>query len=55
MNPPPKILLIEDDPAIAATLRRILVDEGYEVIVETTGEAGWFASGTAPLMWSSPT
>ena len=40
MNPPPKILLIEDDPAIAATLRRILVDEGYEVIVETTGEGG---------------
>jgi nitrogen regulation protein NR(I) len=40
MNPPPKILLIEDDPAIATTLRRILVDEGYEVVIETTGEGG---------------
>jgi DNA-binding NtrC family response regulator len=35
-----RILLIEDDPAIANTLRRILVDEGYEIVVETTGEAG---------------
>lgn len=40
MNPPPKILMIEDDPAIATTLRRILVDEGYEVVTETTGEGG---------------
>jgi DNA-binding NtrC family response regulator len=40
MNPPPKILLIEDDQAIASTLRRILVDEGYEVMVEVTGEGG---------------
>jgi nitrogen regulation protein NR(I) len=35
-----RILLIEDDQAIAATLRRILVDEGYEVVIETTGEGG---------------
>jgi nitrogen regulation protein NR(I) len=35
-----RILLIEDDPAIVMTLRRVLVDEGYEVRVETRGDAG---------------
>jgi nitrogen regulation protein NR(I) len=34
-----RILLIEDDPAIATTLRRVLVDEDYEVVTETTGES----------------
>jgi len=35
-----KILLVEDDPAILTTLRRVLADEGYEVFTETTGEGG---------------
>jgi nitrogen regulation protein NR(I) len=35
-----KILLIEDDSAIATTLRRILTDESYDIVIETTGEAG---------------
>jgi len=35
-----KVLLIEDDPGIVMTLRRVLTDEGYEVLVETRGDAG---------------
>lgn len=42
-NLPAKILLIEDDPAIATTLRRVLVGEGYEIATETTGEGGLVA------------
>ncbi|HEY2328856.1 MAG TPA: sigma-54 dependent transcriptional regulator [Verrucomicrobiae bacterium] len=40
MNSPAKILLVEDDSAIVITLRRVLADEGYEVTVEKTGDAG---------------
>ena len=40
MNPPAKILLVEDDSAIVATLRRVLADEGYEVAIEKTGNGG---------------
>ncbi len=40
MNPHARILLIEDDAAIVTTLRRVLADEGYEVTVEKTGDAG---------------
>ena len=40
MNPPAKILLVEDDPAIVITLRRVLADEGCEVVVENRGDAG---------------
>ena len=40
MNPSAKILLVEDDSAIVTTLRRVLADEGYEVAVEKTGDAG---------------
>jgi nitrogen regulation protein NR(I) len=40
MNPPAKILLVEDDSAIVTTLRRVLADEGYEVEVEKTGGGG---------------
>ncbi len=39
-NPHAKILLVEDDPAIAATLSRILLEEGYQIVTETTGETG---------------
>jgi len=34
------ILLIEDDPGIAMTLRRVLCDEGNEVVVDTRGDNG---------------
>jgi len=40
MNPPAKILLVEDDDAIVATLRRVLTDEHYEVLVEKHGDTG---------------
>ena len=40
MNLPPKILLVEDDAAIVLTLRRILADEGYDVVVENHGDTG---------------
>jgi nitrogen regulation protein NR(I) len=40
MNSPAKILLVEDDPAIVATLRRVLADEGYAVAVENRGDTG---------------
>ena len=35
-----RILLIEDDPGIVVTLRRLLNEEGYHVDVETRGDAG---------------
>src|SRR3954466_5922039 len=40
MSASAKILLIEDDAAIATTLQRILADEGYEVLLEPRGDAG---------------
>ena len=40
MKPPAKILLVEDDSAIVATLRRVLAEEGYDVAIEKTGDAG---------------
>src|SRR4051812_42813919 len=35
-----KILLIEDDAAISTTLRRILADEGHDVLLEQRGDRG---------------
>ena len=35
-----KILLIEDDPGIVVSLRRVLAEEGHEVLVETRGDTG---------------
>lgn len=40
MNPPARILLIDDDPGIVDTLSRVMKDEGYEVTVETRGDEG---------------
>jgi nitrogen regulation protein NR(I) len=40
MNPPAKILLVEDDDAIVATLSRVLTEEHYEVFVENRGDLG---------------
>src|SRR6267154_4176124 len=35
-----KILLIEDDPGIVMTLRRVLTGEGHDTLVETRGDSG---------------
>ncbi len=35
-----RILLIEDDPGIVMTLRRLLTDEGHQVSVESRGDVG---------------
>ncbi len=35
-----KILLIEDDPGIVMTLRRVLTEEGHQVVVEKRGDTG---------------
>lgn len=40
MNPPPKILLIDDDPGIRETLQRVLGAEGYQTIIESRGDLG---------------
>src|SRR3954463_12740952 len=40
MSASAKILLIEDDAAIATTLRRILADEGHDVLLEQRGDRG---------------
>ena len=40
MSSAAKILLIEDDPGIVVSLRRVLAEEGYEVLVQTRGDTG---------------
>jgi nitrogen regulation protein NR(I) len=40
MNHGSSILLIEDDPGIVVTLRRLLAEEGHHVEIETRGDAG---------------
>src|SRR5437867_1414846 len=40
MKPAPKILLIEDDPAIVSSLQEILAADGYAVSVTTRGDEG---------------
>ncbi|MGH7997301.1 MAG: sigma-54-dependent transcriptional regulator, partial [Opitutaceae bacterium] len=40
MNSGAKVLLIEDDPGIADTVRRVLADEGHEVAVRRRGDEG---------------
>ncbi len=44
-----RILLVEDDPAIVMTLRRVLVDEGHKILVETRGDTGLARAQTEPL------
>jgi nitrogen regulation protein NR(I) len=45
MSAAARILLIEDDPGIVRTLRRLLADEGHEVVVETRGDTGLARAG----------
>ena len=40
MNSPPKILVIDDNTALLESLRRLLLDAGYDPEVATTGQAG---------------
>ena len=40
MSSAARILLIEDDPGIVVSLRRVLAEEGHEVLVETRGDTG---------------
>ena len=40
MSSAAKILLVEDDPGIVVTLRRLLAGEGHDVCVETRGDNG---------------
>jgi nitrogen regulation protein NR(I) len=40
MKAPSKILLIEDDPSITASLQRVLTQEGYGVSTEERGDTG---------------
>jgi len=40
MSAAARILLIEDDPGIADTLRRVLAEEGHEVVVKRRGDEG---------------
>jgi nitrogen regulation protein NR(I) len=40
MSSAARILLIEDDPGIVVSLRRVLAEEGYDVLVETRGDTG---------------
>jgi nitrogen regulation protein NR(I) len=44
MNDVAKVLLIEDDPGIVMTLRRVLTEEGYSVQVEKRGDNGLAAA-----------
>ncbi len=39
-----KILVIEDDPAISSGIRESLESEGYRIVVENDGEAGFAAA-----------
>jgi two-component system, NtrC family, response regulator len=49
MNLPAKILLVEDDPAIVTTLRRVLAGEGHEVAVQASGDAGLHCARNNPF------
>ncbi len=40
MSDRPRVLLIDDDPGIADTLQRVLVAEGYDVVVRPRGDEG---------------
>ena len=49
MSAPARILLIDDDPGIAETLRRVLTDDGHEVAVERRGDDGLAAACRDPF------
>ena len=49
MNSQANILLIEDDPAIVMTLRRVLNEEGHKVSVEKRGDSGFTCACRDPF------
>ena len=40
--PRSRVLIVEDEPKVAAAVREGLEGEGYEVVVEGSGEAAFF-------------
>ena len=44
---PPRILVVDDEPALCELLARMLRDEGYEVVKACDGLAGWDLVGRA--------
>jgi DNA-binding response OmpR family regulator len=44
----PRILIVEDEPAVARLLERIVTNQGFEAVAVTNGEAGeaaWSSGG----------
>lgn len=44
-----RVLVIEDDPKVAGAVRTGLQGEGYEAVVSSTGEDGYFRATTEPF------
>ena len=44
-----RLLVVEDEQKVAAAVREGLLSEGYDVTVETTGEAAFFRINTEPF------
>lgn len=44
-----RVLVVEDETKVAHAIREGLAAEGYDVIVETTGESGFYRALTEPL------
>jgi DNA-binding NtrC family response regulator len=49
MNPKPRVLVIEDDPGVAGSLKKELEAEGYDVAVALRGDDGLTAAKQAPF------
>jgi DNA-binding response OmpR family regulator len=43
----PRILVVDDEPALCELVARMLRDEGYEVVKACDGHAGWELIGIA--------
>jgi S1-C subfamily serine protease len=51
----PRILVIDDEPAIRESLRMILEYEGYDCVLAATGQEGWRSSSASRRTWCSST
>jgi DNA-binding NtrC family response regulator len=49
MNPKPRVLVIEDDPSVAGSLKKELEAEGYDVAVALRGDDGLTAAKQSPF------
>jgi DNA-binding response OmpR family regulator len=47
--PPPRVLVVEDEPKVARALREGLAGEGYDVVVAPTGEDAFFRASSEPF------